>query len=267
MADPALAALNSLLRRASVEDHDEALRLADAAITAARGANNAGSAELASAQHTRVVALLKLDRFDDALRALAEGGAPLETRCLLEKAYALYKVGELEQADMLLRKAPRDGSPQHARALRHVAAQVAYRLERFDTATAIYRDMQQTPERGRAGDENDVRINLLAANAQLEWQGKVWAVPPAQKQSVRADMDAFETSYNAACVCIAKGQLEKASVLLRRSRALCEALDDLGQDEKAAELVPILVQQAHVSAVLGRTEEALALQGAVSRTE
>jgi len=53
------------------------------------------------ALHTRVVALLKLDRFNDALRALDDGGDKLAETCVLEKAYALYKTGQLAKAEEL----------------------------------------------------------------------------------------------------------------------------------------------------------------------
>ncbi len=91
MATAAIGALNSLLRRASIEDHAEALALADAALRASKP----GTAERQTAAHTKTVALIKLDRCANALRAPAAGGSQLEEACVLEKAYALYKTGEL----------------------------------------------------------------------------------------------------------------------------------------------------------------------------
>ncbi|KAK0626663.1 hypothetical protein B0T14DRAFT_111939 [Immersiella caudata] len=249
MADPAIAALNSLLRRTTVEDHNEALRLANTAIKAAKG----NSDDLATAQHTRVVALLKLDRFQDALRAVSEGGDALQKLCVLEKSYALYKNGELDAAEELLQSA---GA---GRGMKHVAAQVAYRSEKFEKAAAIYRDLASEEAGEQYGEENDLRINLAATYAQLEWQGKGGAVPEVQKQPGREDLEAFETAYNAACGCISRGDLAKAAMLLKRSRDLCEASEDLDGEEKKAELVPILVQQAYVSTRLGKLDEATAL--------
>lgn len=258
MADPAVAALNSLLRTASIEDHEEALRLANSAIKASK----AGSAEQLLAHHTKVVSLLKLDRFEDSLRALAAAGTKLEEQCLLEKTYALYKTGQLDDAEALLGSASRS-----SRALQHVAAQVAYRADNFAHAATIYRELAAASDGARYGEENDLRINTQATNAQLEWQGNGHLVPENQRQPGRDELEAFETAYNAACGCIARGDFAKAAVLLKRSKGLCEASEDLADEEKRIELVPIIVQQAYVSAKLGRLDEAASLQKSISLSE
>ncbi|KAL2169623.1 hypothetical protein VTG60DRAFT_5848 [Thermothelomyces hinnuleus] len=259
MGDTAVAALNALLRGASIDDHAEALDLASAALRSAKGRG----AQLVAAQHTRVVALLNLDRFDDALRAIAEGGDALAKTCVFEKAYALYKTGELEAAEAVLRDAG-VSSGRAVRGLKHIAAQIAYRAEKFDQAAATYRELAADQDSGNYGEENDLRINLSAANAQLEWQGKGWAVPEQEKQPAREDLEAFETAYNAACGCISRGDYKKAAVFLKRSRDLCEATDELSDEEKKAELVPIIVQQAYVFTKLGKLEEAVSLQNSLN---
>lgn len=257
MADPAIAALNSLLRRSTVEDHDKALKLANAAIKASKDSSD----DLATAQHTRVVALLKLDRFDDALRAIAEGGANLEKLCPFEKAYALYKIGDLQAAQALLQGA------DPGRGLKHVAAQVAYRAEKFEKAASIYTELSTGGAGEQYGEDNDLRINLSAAHVQLEWQGKGWAIPEAKKQPAREELEAFETAYNAACGCISRGDFAKAAVLLKRSRDLCEATEDLNDDEKKTELLPIIVQQAYVFTRLGKLDEAANLHKSIDLSE
>ena len=74
-------------------------------------------------------------------------------------------------------------------------------------------------------------------------------------------------SYNAACGCIARGDLATGSVLLKRARDLCEALDELSDEEKRAEVLPIMVQQAYVFTKLGKLEEAEALQKMINIAE
>ncbi|KAK4151307.1 hypothetical protein C8A00DRAFT_45463 [Chaetomidium leptoderma] len=259
MGDTAAVALGALLRRPSIEDHAEALSIASAAVRAAKGRG----ADLDTAHHTRVVALLMLDRFDDALRAISDAGDALAKTCLFEKAYALYKTGDLEAAEAVLRDAGvSTGAAQ--RGLKHVAGQVAYRAEKFEHAAAIYQDLGANDGGAMNGEENDLRINLSATNAQLEWLGKGWAVPEQYKQPSREDLEAFETSYNAACGCISRGDFSKAAVFLKRSRDLCEATEDLDEEEKKAELVPIIVQQAYVFTMLGKLNEAAALQKSIS---
>ncbi|KAG4442528.1 hypothetical protein IFR05_002028 [Cadophora sp. M221] len=238
------ATLTSLLRGSTIEDHEEVLKAVNAVLKTSK--NNP------DALHTRVVALLKLDRFDDALRALDDGGDKLAERCVLEKSYALYKTGQLAEAEKLAQGAKKRG-------LKHVAAQVAYRAEKFEDAARIYQELssQSAPI---DGEENDLRINSSAADAQLEWQGNGDKIEPNRKKPSREDLEAFETSYNAACGCIARGDLGPGSVLLKRARDLCEALDELSDEEKRAEVLPIMVQQAYVFTKLGRLEEAEALQ-------
>ena len=265
MADAAVAALNSLLRRASIDDPDEALRLANDAIKAAK----ASPADLLTAQHTKVVALLKLDRFDDVLRTIADAGDALARRCPLERAYALYKTGHLDDA-AALSSAAADGdiAATAARGLRHVGAQAAYRSERFDDAAAQYRRLLgDEGEGGQAGEEGDVRVNLLAAQAQLELAGRGARVPPADRQPAREDLEAFEPAYNAACACLGRGDFARATVLLKRARDLCAASEELSEDEKRAELLPIQVQQVYALARQGKTDEAAALHDAIDLSE
>ncbi|KAI5919095.1 SRP72 RNA-binding domain-containing protein [Camillea tinctor] len=250
MSDP-LATLASLIRSSSIQDHDEVLKIANAALKVSKTNLNA--------QHTRVVALLKLDRFDDALRAIAEGGQALEKECVLEKSYALYKTGQLQDARNTLTSSP---SVKSSRAFRHLAAQIAYRAETFQDAASEYSRLASEPG-GLPGEENDLKINSLAVNSQLEWNGLGHLVDAQHSQPSREDLEAFETAYNVACVYIARGDLLRASVLLKRARDLCEASEDLSDDEKAAELLPILVQHAYVFARLGQETEAAAVQKSI----
>jgi len=251
MASNPTATLTSLLKGSTIEDHDEVLKAANAVLKTSK--NNP------DALHTRVVALLKLDRFSDALRALDDGGDKLAERCTFEKAYALYKTGELEDAYKLAHTGGKRG-------LKHVAAQVAYRAEKFEDAARIYQELSAEAA-AIEGEENDLRINSSAVDAQLEWQGNGDAVDPSRKKPGREDLEAFETSYNAACGCIARGDLGSGSVLLKRARDLCEALDELSDDEKRAEVLPIMVQQAYVFTKLGKLEEAEALQKMINIAE
>lgn len=87
-------------------------------------------------------------------------------------------------------------------------------------------------------------------------------------------MEAFETAYNSACGCIARGELGQAEVLLKRAKGrqslimcfrvllivfvldLCNSLDELSDSDKKSEILPITVQQLFVWSSLGKIEEA-----------
>lgn len=254
--------LTTLLARSSIEDHSEALAAADAALAA--------DPKSLPAQHTKVIALLRLERYDDALRVIAAGGDTLTRQCVLGQSYALYKTGALHEASELLSKYASGDSDSDSndndRALRHVAAQVAYRIEHFDEALNLYESLL-ADDASNVDEATDLKINLLAAHAQLEWQGKGDLVPDKSKQPTREDLEAFETAYNAGCGCLARGDLAKASVLLKRAADLCEAAEDLSEEDKKAELLPIVLQQAYVLALLGKKEEAAALQKSVESYE
>ena len=94
-----LPTLTSLLKQTDLEDHEEILRAADRAI-------KQSTSDL-DAQNVKVVALLKLDRFEDAILAFETGGDVLKDRARLEYAYALYKTGKPAEA------AGVDSSPRH----------------------------------------------------------------------------------------------------------------------------------------------------------
>lgn len=235
----AVSSLATLLKQTHIDDDEEVLRAANAALKQSKGDLDA--------QHVKVVALLKLDRFEEALRALEQGGAALQRKAQLEHAYALYKSGDPAAAARL-------AHGQTPRAFRHVEAQAAYRHEDFSRAAELYRELASDP----AGDADaDLRVNGGAADAQLEWAGQGHAVQ--KKKPSREDLEAFETAYNAACGSIARGELAQAEVLLKRARDLCNALDDLSDEDKQAELLPIAVQQIYVLVRLGREREAEAL--------
>ncbi|KAI9650354.1 Signal recognition particle subunit SRP72 [Ciborinia camelliae] len=242
MASNSTATLTSLLRNASITDHDEILQATNAVLKTSKLDSNA--------LHTRAIALLKLDRFDDALRALDDGGDKLASQCILERAYALYKTGKLADAEKLCKEG-------NSRGLKHVAAQVAYRAERFGDAEEIYKQLVKGTQID--GEDMDLRINGLAVDAQLAWKGEKGEV-----ESRNEDFEAFETAYNVACGCIAKGDYNKGNFLLKRARDLCEALDELSDEEKKAEVIPIMVQQAFVLTKLGKTKEAEVLRKMVN---
>ncbi|KAK3058909.1 Signal recognition particle subunit SRP72 [Extremus antarcticus] len=228
--------LATLLKQTDIEDHEEVIRAADATLKQSKG-------DL-EAQHVKAVALLKLDRYGDAVKAIEAGGAKLKDRARLEYAYALYKDGKSAEAAEIAR----EGSE---RGYTHVEAQASYRTENFARAAELYQSLASDLEDDA---EADLRINSGAVDAQLEWSGQ--GELARSKKPGRADLEAFETAYNAACGCIARGELGQGEVLLKRARDLCNASEDLSDEDKQAELLPITVQQVYVLSRLGRLEEA-----------
>lgn len=93
--------LTSLLKQTDIEDHEEILRAANSALKQSKGDLDA--------QHARVVALLKLDRFGDAIQAFEGGGDKFKEKARLEHAYALYKSGKPSEAAEIARAGAQRG--------------------------------------------------------------------------------------------------------------------------------------------------------------
>lgn len=100
--------LSALLQRATIDDDEEVLQACNTVLSKSKG-------DL-EAQHVKVVALLKLDRFEDALRVIEEGGDALKTRASLELAYTLYKVGRLDEAVEVASKTSAGRGAKHVKA-------------------------------------------------------------------------------------------------------------------------------------------------------
>lgn len=215
-----LQSVNTLLKKATIDDHEEVLTACNASLKKSKG-------DL-EVQCIKIVALLKLDRFEDALRVLDLGGDDLKQKARLERAYALYKVGELEQARTIAKTIVND------RGARHIEAQAvcmplssmfkaghadsviqSYRQENFSDASTLYKDLASTIA-PIDNEENDLRINGGATDAQLEWSRQGHLVE--RRKPTREDLEAFETAYNAACCSIARGELRQGEILLKRAK-------------------------------------------------
>jgi signal recognition particle subunit SRP72 len=84
------ASLEAALSRLSLDDHEEVLKAVNAALKKSKSD--------VTAQHWRALALLQLDRYEDAVRAFEEGGTALKEQAWFEYGYALYRSGRPEQA-------------------------------------------------------------------------------------------------------------------------------------------------------------------------
>jgi len=193
------SSLAALLQRSGLDDHEEILEAANKALKESKHDN--------TAQRVRLVALLQLDRYEDALRVIDEGGPGLRDAARLECAYALYKAGDLEKAEQLAA-----GGKQ--RGLEHLYGQVLYRAERFELAAHTYDELARSaPLHHESGD---LQINREAIDAQLHWAGR--GNVSLKKKLNRQDLEQFETTYNAACGYLARGELKQAALLLSRAK-------------------------------------------------
>ena len=155
MADHTPATLSALLKSLNLTDdtpnHAEILKHAQNVLS-----KNPSHPE---ALHTKVVALLHLDKFDEVVKTLEK--TPLE-EAKFELAYALYKSGK-EFAE---------------------------------------------------NEDFDLQVNRNATEAQMVWKGEA-----VGKRKITVDeLSQFETTYNAACIHIARNEFPQGLMLLKKAR-------------------------------------------------
>lgn len=100
--------LSALLQKSTIDDHEEILKVCNATLKQSK--------DDVDVQHAKFVALIKLDRYEDALRVLEECGGKLKQNAKVERAYALYKVGDLEQAKSIAKAIADDRGARHVEA-------------------------------------------------------------------------------------------------------------------------------------------------------
>lgn len=228
--------LTSLLKKSSLDDHDALLKAAEDVLKS--------SSSDSQAQQVKAIALLKLERYDDALKYF-EQNSGVQDGLPEAYAYTLYKKNRFEEAVKVASAAT------DSRCAQHIALQAAYRAEDWNAATAAY----ETLAKSNVPSENfDLRINKLALDAEGLWLEKLQ--PATVPRVTTDDLSAFESAYNAACISVAKGQLEEADVLLKRAISLCEHNEDLSSADKNVELVPLRAQRLYVLQQTGKTEDA-----------
>ncbi|KAK2871932.1 hypothetical protein FQN49_002691 [Arthroderma sp. PD_2] len=237
-----LQSLTALLQRSTINDHEEIIKACNVILKKSRND--------VEAQHIKTIALIKLDRFDDAIRVIEEGGDTLKKRLPLEWSYALYKSGKLDDATAIAT------SISSGRGAKHVEAQASYRAECFDQTGKVYQNLL-ADKTASTEELTDLQINITATEAQRLWAGQSSSIGDLVPK--RENLDVFETAYNVACEHIARGHYEKAETLLKRSKALCQASDELSPEDKKAEMLPIIIQEIYVYLRQGKLEEADAL--------
>ncbi|KAL6770694.1 SRP72 [Auxenochlorella protothecoides x Auxenochlorella symbiontica] len=197
----------------------------------------------------KVVLLLELNRFADALAAISAHG--LDKELAFERAYCQYREGKLEDALVTLQMVSKD----RQEAKLQLEAQLRYRLGQYPEAIAIYRQLFQQYK----AETMEVQTNVLAAYVAGGQAAEVPAVLEAMKASPK---DSFEVAFNSACALLETGELEAAQErLLLAQRVGEETLieEGLEEEELAKELVPITAQLAYVAHRRGAAGEAEAL--------
>jgi signal recognition particle subunit SRP72 len=105
--------LSAILQQVHLSGPEEVLKAANDALNTSKSD--------ATAHRVRIVALLKLERYNDALKAFEGAGPAVRRDAPLEFAYALYKSGKNDKAISFVER-----EESKSRALLHVAAQAVW---------------------------------------------------------------------------------------------------------------------------------------------
>ncbi|KAF9364101.1 hypothetical protein BGX34_002513 [Mortierella sp. NVP85] len=220
------------------------------------------------AQHCKAITLIRLERYTDALAIL---NRPLQGKFIFEKAYCLYRTNQLEDGAQLIENTRKalEGAEKLPWNLRHLEAQILYRMERYQDCIDLYASMlRDTPKDGDA--YSDLLTNYRACKAAVLYAGiesnQRWGKDTSEEdgkatREAEEGMDVaqstYELSFNAACAKIAQGDYTQALKLLEEAKSICrEALRDYDEEEIQQEMAILVVQTAYVYQLLGRVEQA-----------
>lgn len=231
--------ITSLVKKATIDDHGANLQTSEQTLKT--------SPTDSEALQTKAVALLKLERYADALKHFAQTQS-LQKELPEAYAYCLYRQGKFEEAVAVASEV------KNSRGAQHITLQAAYRAEDRDAAAKAY---SQVSKNTPTTEQFDLRVNKLALDAEALWLEALSSA--AVPRATTDDLAAFETAYNAACISVSKGQLAEADILLKRAISLCEHHEELSSDDKAIELVPLKSQRIFVLQRSGKEKDATAL--------
>jgi len=193
---------------------------------------------------------------------------PLQGKFIFEKAYCLYRTNQLEDGAQLIENTRKalEGTEKLPWNLRHLEAQIMYRMERYQDCIDLYTSMlRDTPKDGDA--YSDLLTNYRACKAAVLYAGiesnQRWGKDTSEEATRETEdgldvaQSTYELSFNTACAKIAQGDYTQALKLLEEAKSICrEALRDYDEEEIQQEMAILVVQTAYVYQLLGRVEQA-----------
>ncbi|CAG8579690.1 12474_t:CDS:10, partial [Cetraspora pellucida] len=205
------------------------------------------------ALHCKVIIFLKLGKYQNALDLVTKNFS--EDQLPLERVYCLYRLNKFSEGAELLRKYRATGSNDGG--LRHLEAQVAYKLEDYNASLETYYSILQETD-SKEDTYNDILTNFNAAKAALLFSGGKLN----EKYTMADSVNTYELAYNYACTYLGRKDFKKVEKLLITARNICRKSlteDDYNEEEIEQELGTINVQLAYLYQLQGRITEAIEL--------
>ncbi|CAE1265059.1 SRP72 [Acanthosepion pharaonis] len=208
------------------------------------------------ALHSKVICLIHLGRFDEALIAMKKY-PNLSKGLNFEKAYCEYRLNKTNEALKTLREVEK---PDYQ--TQELLAQVLYRLEQYDECYKLYKQLIKNSE---DDFDEERQTNLAAVLSSLQ----MWTENDMEDPGLN-DLS-YELCYNKACLLIGKKQYKEAEEKLRKAEVLCrksfEDDPDVTEEDISEEVALLKTQLAYALQVQGRPEEALQFYNQVLKTK
>ncbi|KAH9401230.1 Signal recognition particle core component [Tyrophagus putrescentiae] len=235
MADPA-AALSGLFAELKKLEHngdfEKALKTANKILDLNK--------ENQKAFHCKVVCLIQLNKFEEALSLLNGSSEEVQLALNFEKAYCEYRLNQVNEALETLKLS--DANADFARD--ELKIQALYRIEDYEQNSGD--DYE---------DERYVNLTAVLAGLSLEKAGDV-----DDADFLDLSENTYEIVYNKACILIGKGQYEAAVRKLEQAEESCRKFleeDGANEEEIEAELAIIKAQIVFCQQKLGKSELSL----------
>ncbi|KAK9696615.1 Signal recognition particle subunit SRP72 [Basidiobolus ranarum] len=216
------------------------------------------------ALHVKIVTLIRLENYKEALKVF-ETTKNAEIKALVfEKAYCLYRDHQLEEALKIVRQALKETQSQEF-SLRHLEAQITYRMEDYISCIEIYYNLLQEVSEQQE-EYLDILTNYNAVKGAILMSG----MKLDDKYAITDPCQTYELAFNSACIWVAKGDLGKAETLLETARSMCRVSlsgEDYTEEEIEQELSSIVIQLAYVYQMQGKTQQAVEMYSSVLKTK
>lgn len=188
-----------------------------------------------------LVANINLDNYSDAFNVIVEHSNIVsgnEEFLKLELAYVYYKFNK--GRDLIsLSKSVSVNLP-----FKHILAQFYYRNGQEVEALEIYKELINEDE----NVDEDICVNERAVISQLRYKG-------IKVEPISNSTGSYDEIFNDSLIDIIDGKYKQGLSKLDHAKAIINESNELSNDEKKIEILPIEIQRAYVLSLTGAIEE------------
>jgi signal recognition particle subunit SRP72 len=248
---------NDLQKYLSIKDYRQALKITNKIL------HSDGFRDSYKIQKCKASALLKMSRYDEVVKFINSlSSAEQKSRLAYESSYSLYRQFKNAEALTAISTATIN-NPDDKLKIDELRAQILYRLEDFQEARDIYKQLL----RETSDDlEEDRETNLLACEASIAIRNHTTGHAKKLKIS-KVNAVNPEAYFNRSIVHVGNADLKKAEKSCQNAKNEYEAFDDLEQDELEQELAPIQAQLGLIYQLQGEKGKSLSMYQKVLNTQ